>query len=140
MSKRPPVIEAEYTEIDEESKITDIIKNNKKYDVDVNEYNDNAFWAKIKKYAKTIGQELLEKALLLYYALDSPQCSTRDKTIIYGALAYLISPIDAIPDLTPVFGYADDIGVVVAAIKTIAPLIDDRVKQRARDKTREYFG
>lgn len=39
------------------------------------------------------------------------------KMIIVGALAYFISPIDAIPDLTPLIGYLDDLGVIAAVVK-----------------------
>ena len=34
-----------------------------------------------------------------------------------GALIYFISPIDAIPDLAPLLGYMDDLGVIAAVLK-----------------------
>jgi uncharacterized membrane protein YkvA (DUF1232 family) len=34
------------------------------------------------------------------------------KSIVIAALIYFITPIDAIPDFTPFFGYLDDIGVI----------------------------
>jgi uncharacterized membrane protein YkvA (DUF1232 family) len=33
-----------------------------------------------------------------------------------GALGYFISPIDAIPDLTPLLGYTDDLLIISAAL------------------------
>ena len=30
-------------------------------------YSEESFWKKVKKYAKKIGEETLEKALILYY-------------------------------------------------------------------------
>ncbi|WP_211605080.1 YkvA family protein [Vreelandella arcis] len=42
------------------------------------------------------------------------------KTTIYGALGYFISPVDAIPDLAPIVGYADDIGVLAGALAMVA--------------------
>ncbi len=39
------------------------------------------------------------------------------KSIVVGALIYFISPIDAIPDLAPLFGYLDDLGVITAVLK-----------------------
>ena len=39
------------------------------------------------------------------------------KSIVVGALVYFISPIDAIPDLAPLFGYLDDLGVITAVLK-----------------------
>ena len=62
------------------------------------------------------------------------------KTAIYGALGYFISPIDAIPDITPVIGYADDLAVLAAAVATVATYITADVKQRAAEKLRGWFG
>ncbi|CAM3049570.1 YkvA family protein [Vibrio diazotrophicus] len=102
-------------------------------------YSESGFWGKLKKYAKTIGEELVEKVLQLYYALESDKCSAKHKTIIYGALAYLVSPIDAIPDLTPVLGYTDDMGVVAAALAAVSMCIDEEVKEKAKNKLKEWF-
>jgi len=38
------------------------------------------------------------------------------KSIVISALIYFISPIDAIPDFAPFFGYLDDLGVITAVI------------------------
>jgi uncharacterized membrane protein YkvA (DUF1232 family) len=35
-------------------------------------------------------------------------------------LAYLLSPIDLVPDFVPVLGYADDVVVVVWALRSVA--------------------
>lgn len=35
-------------------------------------------------------------------------------------LAYLVSPIDLIPDVVPVLGYADDVVVIVLALRSVA--------------------
>ncbi len=107
--------------------------------IQIEDYSESNFWDKCKKYAKSIGEELMEKVLQLYYALESEQCSAKHKTIIYGALAYLISPIDALPDLTPILGYTDDMGVVGAALVAVASCIDDEVKVKAKEKLKEWF-
>jgi uncharacterized membrane protein YkvA (DUF1232 family) len=39
------------------------------------------------------------------------------KTVVVAALLYFISPIDAIPDLLPLVGYLDDLGVILAVTK-----------------------
>ncbi len=107
---------------------------------EIQEYTESGFWEKCRKYAKSIGRETLEKVLTLYYALQSDKLSTKQKGIIYGALAYLISPIDAIPDLTPLLGYTDDLGIISAAIAAVVMAIDDTVKSKAKAKTDELLG
>lgn len=105
----------------------------------IEDYSEHGFWDKCMKYAKTIGLESMEKILWLYYALESEQCSTKHKAIIYGALAYLVSPIDAIPDLTPVLGYTDDMGVIAAALVAVSMCIDEETKSKAAQKLKEWF-
>lgn len=105
----------------------------------VKDFNDNSFWDKCKKYCKSIGEECLEKALYLYYATESDKCHIGHKTAIYGALGYLISPIDALPDFTPVLGYTDDASVIAGALVAVASCIDSKVKAKARNRTKEFF-
>jgi uncharacterized membrane protein YkvA (DUF1232 family) len=104
------------------------------------QYSDNSFWDKTKKYALKAGKDVIEKALQLYYAAKKPNTPAWAKTAIYGALGYFISPIDAIPDITPIVGFADDLGVLALAISTVAMYIDQDVKDRAKEKAKDWFG
>ena len=102
-------------------------------------YNAEKFWKKIKKFAKKIGAKAVYYALVLYYALQSPGISKKDKLIIYGALGYLILPIDILPDFLP-GGYTDDIAGLAVAIFKIARNITPEVRAKARAKVGDWFG
>lgn len=104
------------------------------------EYSEEGFWNKLKNVFKKAGLKVVYSALMLYYAYQNKETPVWAKTIIIGALGYFISPIDAIPDLTPVVGYADDLGVLVAAIAAVGAYIDSDVKQSAKDKLHNWFG
>lgn len=43
---------------------------------------------------------------------------------IIGAIAYVVLPIDAIPDLIPLAGFGDDIGVVGLVLKQVSDAIE----------------
>lgn len=103
------------------------------------DYSDKSFWDKCKANGKKMGLELTDKALQLYYAYHSERASVADKAIVIGALGYLISPIDFIPDMTPFIGYTDDLGVIVLALKSIANCINDEVKEKAKSKLKQWF-
>lgn len=103
------------------------------------DYNEQSFIDKCKKYGKAIGEESLEKVLYLYYGLDSPNCNIAHKGTIYGALAYLVSPIDAIPDLTPILGYTDDMSLITLALASAATCIDKNVRTKAKKRAKEFF-
>ena len=104
------------------------------------DYVDAGFWDKTRRYAGTAGKRLVEKALCLFYAARDPKTPAWARSVIYGALAYFISPLDAIPDLVPFAGFADDLGVVAAALVTVAMYVTDDVKALATAKAREWFG
>lgn len=103
------------------------------------EFSDDGFWAKIKKYAKKAGRNVIEKALWLYYAAQNPKTPIWAKGTIYSALAYFISPLDAIPDITPIVGYTDDIGVLMAAVASVSMYITAEVKEKAAKKLADWF-
>lgn len=103
-------------------------------------YSDRRFQDKLVKYAKAAGKQVIEKALWLYYAAQNPATPKWARTVIYGALGYFIFPLDAIPDVIPGVGYIDDLGVLAAALATVAFYITDDIKARAAQKMQRWFG
>ena len=102
-------------------------------------FTELKFVNKINQYAKSIGTKAIYSSLLLFYAYKHKDTPLWAKNIVIGTLGYLISPIDFIPDLTPIFGYTDDIGVLSFGLVTIACYIDDSVKEEARGKLNKWF-
>lgn len=51
---------------------------------------------------------------------DKFKLSKSTLAIIIGALLYVISPIDLVPDVIPVLGLIDDVAILAAATKAIA--------------------
>jgi len=86
------------------------------YDRDVQFVLDNLD-EKLARLESKLG--FLKHVVALYRYMRDPEVHWVKKTLVVGALVYLIVPVDAIPDLTPVFGFADDALVVAAAVKTL---------------------
>ena len=105
-----------------------------------NEFTEDSFWEKIKNFAKAAGETVLEPALKLYYSAQDSDTPTWAKTTVYGALGYFVSPIDAIPDITPIVGYADDLGVLVAATAAVAAYIKKEHGEKAKETLKQWFG
>ena len=103
-------------------------------------FNEDSFWTKTKTFAKKAGARVVYTSLKLYYALRNDKTPAWAKSVIVGALGYFILPIDLVPDLLPVAGFTDDLGVLLAAIGTVAIHITPTVKNQAREKMREWFG
>lgn len=102
-------------------------------------YSESGFRDKLKKYATLAGREVVEKAVLLYYAMQEEKAPAWAKATIAGALGYFIVPLDAIADVTPAVGYADDLGVLVLAVAAVASYINDDVRRKTAEKMRLWF-
>lgn len=103
-------------------------------------YSDKGFWHKLKYHARSASRDVVERALLLYYAAQEEKAPAWAKATIAGALGYFIVPLDAITDLAPAVGYADDLGVLVLAIAAVAAYINDNVRAKTAQKMRDWFG
>ena len=79
------------------------------------EYVDENLWAKLEKGGKKIS--FARDIVALYNFMKDPLVKWHRKAIVIAALIYFIVPIDTIPDLTPFFGYLDDLGVITALLK-----------------------
>lgn len=95
---------------------------------------------KIRSAFHSIGSDVVTQVLTLYYTLIAPETPVWCRTVILGSLAYFISMIDGIPDLTPFLGYTDDISVMTAAIATVAHYITPEIKLKAQKKTISLLG
>lgn len=105
-----------------------------------NNYSEKSLWEKFKKFSKKAGKKVIYCALLLYYVLQKPEVPVKVRLTIIGALGYFITPIDAIPDIIPMVGFTDDFGALGVALTTAAMYVDDDVKQKAKNKLRDWFG
>lgn len=102
-------------------------------------YSEKSFFDKLKRFAGKIGQYLVHKALVLYYvALDS-ETPTFAKTLIFGALGYLIFPMDAIPDIIPGIGYSDDLTAIVTLFTTLFKYVSPYHIEKANKLIDKYF-
>ncbi len=114
----------------------------KTIDVDkyAHNYSDDGLWSKITANFKKVGVNLLYKVLQLFYVAKNPNVPMKIRAAMIAPLGYFISPIDLIPDLTPVVGYSDDAAVIAMAIAFAHAYIDDNIRRKAKDKLCEFFG
>ncbi len=103
------------------------------------DFTEKSFWQKVAHVAKAVGREIIEKALMMYYAAMDKDTPVWARTVLVGALGYFICPIDAIPDAIPVGGFADDAGAIAAALSIVAAHIKPEHKDLAKNKANEWF-
>ena len=103
-------------------------------------YSEKTLWEKIRKFSKDAGVKVVYAVLLLFYAMKDKSVSLKTKLTVAAALGYFILPTDAIFDLTPLIGYSDDLGVLIFALAQISSSITPEVKEKAKNKLRDWFG
>jgi uncharacterized membrane protein YkvA (DUF1232 family) len=103
-------------------------------------FTKEGFWNKLSNYALDAGKDVVRSGLKLYFAAVGKNMPVWAQGVAFAALAYFISPVDAIPDVTPVIGYLDDAGVLATAIVSLRAYITAEVTRQANKKLKEWFG
>lgn len=87
------------------------------------------FWPTLRKAARQI--PFSRDLVAAYYCAMDPDVPFRVRATLIGALAYFVTPLDAVPDFILGVGYGDDMAVLMGAITLVAAHITDRHRQRA---------
>ena len=56
---------------------------------------------------------------LLFGLITDPRVALVDKVLVFGAIAYIVTPIDLIPDFIPFIGEVDDVYLLVIALQRL---------------------
>ncbi|HEX4851884.1 MAG TPA: YkvA family protein, partial [Puia sp.] len=75
-----------------------------------------------------------QQILMLYYGLKDPRSPFYSKIPAIAGLAYLLSPIDLIPDFIPFAGYLDDLFIVPLLFQLSLRLLPTDVIEASRTK------
>ena len=97
------------------------------------------FLKKLKSYIRILGVQTIYTVLLLYFAYQQSDTPGWAKKIILGGFAYLLAPIDVIPDLTPFLGFTDDLGILLFGLVSIAGYVNEEVKVKAKSLIDQWF-
>lgn len=76
---------------------------------------------------------------LLYRLLRDPRVPRRTKLVVGAAVAYLVSPIDLIPEFVPVIGLADDLLLMAFAINHMVETAGEDVVLEHWDGSRDLL-
>ena len=102
-------------------------------------YSRESFREKLTGFAPAAGKGVIRRALTLYRCLRDPATPKWARARIIGALGYFVFPLDAIPDVIPLTGFSDDLGVLALALATVAFHIKPEHKRQAEEKLAEWF-
>jgi uncharacterized membrane protein YkvA (DUF1232 family) len=89
-----------------------------------------AFWRKLKRFASRL--PFAEDLLAAYYCAFDRDTPFQVKAALLGALAYFVLPFDAIPDMMPLLGFADDAAILATALRLVASHMRPEHREAAR--------
>jgi uncharacterized membrane protein YkvA (DUF1232 family) len=81
---------------------------------------------------KGLARVLRRQAAMMRYALQDPRTPRAAKVLGAAFMAYLLSPVDLIPDFIPVVGQLDDIVLVPAGFFLVWRMIPREVWRDAQ--------
>jgi len=90
------------------------------------------FW----KFAKTAGRD----GLMLLFALRDPRTPRMVKVGIVALALYAVSPIDLVPDVVLLFGWADDLAILMLGIPFLAKRLPPQVRASAGARAEQLLG
>ena len=76
------------------------------------------FWRKVRRVAARL--PFAEDLLAAYYCAFDRDTPMQVKAALIGALAYFVLPFDAMPDMMPMLGFADDAAMLATALRLVA--------------------
>ncbi|PVY43972.1 uncharacterized protein DUF1232 [Pontibacter virosus] len=83
-------------------------------------------------YLRQKAHEINAEIYALYLSARHPEVRWYVPLLLAVVIGYAISPIDLIPDLVPVFGFLDDVVLVVLGIHTAYQLVTKNILGQAR--------
>ncbi len=86
-------------------------------------------------------KEIWDKVKMLWRFIKDPEAPWEAKAVAIGALLYLISPLDAVPDIILGVGLLDDVAVILFVCKKLADALKkyivEAVREAAEKKAKE---
>ncbi|HWA02420.1 MAG TPA: YkvA family protein [Rhizomicrobium sp.] len=91
---------------------------------------EHGFWRKLLHLAGRI--PFADDAAAAYFCATDPATPSRVRGVLLAALAYFVTPVDAIPDFVAGLGFTDDAAVLAMAMGLVARHIRPEHRERAR--------
>ena len=93
--------------------------------------NMDGFLKNVRRYISYV--PFTKDAVAMYFCMIDSQTPVYAKGVIAAALAYFLSPADAIPDVIVGIGFTDDASVIATALATVGAHVTDEHRQKANE-------
>ena len=95
----------------------------------------------VKAFCLKAGRKASLPLLTFYYVITDENTQVKDKALVYGALLYIISPLDLVPrKILGLLGVLDDAAVSVLVYKKISASVTPEIEKKVNATLSEWFG
>lgn len=102
--------------------------------------NNGIIWESICKWCRKAGRAAARPVLLLWYVMRSKDTSSKDKWVIFGALAYLVLPIDILDARRiPVIGWLDEVTSLAVMVQKMSKYITPEIQRMVDAQLDKWF-
>lgn len=99
-----------------------------------------ALWESICKWSRKAGRTATRPVLLMWYVMRSKETPRRDKWAIFGALAYLVLPIDILDaKRLPIIGWLDEVTSLAVLVRKMSKYITPELEARTNEQLDRWF-
>lgn len=100
----------------------------------------NELWESICKWGRKAGRVATRPVLLMWYVMRSNETPRKDKWAIFGALAYLVLPIDILDaKRIPVIGWLDEVTSLAVMVQKMSKYITSEMQAKADAQLDKWF-
>lgn len=92
---------------------------------------ERGFWRKLLLFAGRI--PFADDAAAAYFCAADPTTPARVRGVLLAALAYFVTPVDAIPDFIAGLGFTDDAAVLAMAVGMVSRYVKPGHIAQARE-------
>jgi len=82
--------------------------------------------------------KIKDDVIILYYAWKNPNTPNYIRGLLVLMSAYVISPIDIVPDYLPFIGVADDLTLIPIGILSLTQLLPERVRLECEQESKKW--
>lgn len=101
----------------------------------------NTAWSAIRAFGLKAGRTACTPILKYYYVMRAEETTVREKALLYGAILYVISPIDILPKgVLGLLGIVDDAAMVAFVNKKISDKITPGIEAKVIYTLNQWFG
>lgn len=100
--------------------------------------DEREFWKKLRRVLAHV--PFAEDLVAAYHCACDRETPAYVRTVLFGAVAYFILPVDMVPDIVAGLGFTDDASVLIAAMAAVGRHIQPKHRISAKKTLDELAG